>query len=61
MDIRDTVGFGDSMNDLEMIETVGISVCMDNGSPTLKARSGLVCPSVDHDGLAWAFEKLGLV
>ena len=38
--IEDTVGFGDSMNDLEMIETVGTSVCMANGSPQLK-RKGL--------------------
>ena len=59
--IEDTVGFGDSMNDLEMIETVGTSVCMDNGSPLLKKKSALVCPSVEADGLAWAFEKLGLV
>ena len=59
--IGDTIGFGDSMNDLEMIETVGYSVCMDNGSPALKAKSDLVCPSVEENGLAWAFEKLGLV
>ena len=60
-DIADTIGFGDSMNDLEMIETVGKSVCMDNGSPALKKISGLVCPAVENDGLAWAFEELGLV
>ena len=59
--IEDTVGFGDSMNDLEMIETVGTSVCMNNGSPALKEKSKLVCPAVEEDGLAWAFEKLGLV
>ncbi|MBR3019461.1 MAG: HAD family phosphatase [Clostridia bacterium] len=60
-DIADTLGFGDSMNDLEMIQTVGTSVCMDNGSPKLKEISDLVCPAVEADGLAWAFEKLGLV
>ena len=59
--IEDTIGLGDSMNDLEMIETVGYSVCMDNGSPKLKEISDLVCPAVEADGLAWAFEKLGLV
>ena len=59
--IEDTVGFGDSMNDLEMIQTVGTGVCMANGSPELKRRSDLVCPSVEEDGLAWAFRKLGLV
>ena len=60
-DLADTVGFGDSMNDLEMIQTVGQSVCMDNGSPALKAVSDLVCPSVEDDGLAWAFKQLGLL
>lgn len=59
--LSDTVGVGDSMNDLEMIETVGTGVCMANGSPNLKKRSDLVCPSVDEDGLAWAFRELGLV
>ena len=61
IDLKDTIGFGDSMNDLEMIETVGYSVCMENGSPKLKEISSLVCPAVEEDGLAWAFEKLGLL
>lgn len=59
--LSDTYGFGDSMNDLKMIETVGTSVCMENGSETLKKMSDMVCPSVTEDGLAKAFEKLGLV
>ena len=59
--LEDTVGFGDSMNDLEMIQTVGMSVCMANGSPKLKSMSKLVCPSVEEDGLARGFEILGLV
>jgi len=59
--LEDTIGFGDSMNDLEMIETVGYSVCMDNGSPALKAKSDLVCPAVEEDGLYRAFEQLGLI
>ena len=56
----DTVGFGDSMNDLEMIQTVGVSVCMANGSPALQALSDLVCPAVEADGLAAGFARLGL-
>ena len=59
--IEDTIGFGDSMNDLEMIETVGCSVCMANGSPALQAKSDLVCPAVEEDGLYQAFEQLGLI
>ena len=61
MDIADTIGFGDSMNDLEMIETVGCSVCMANGSPALQAKSDLVCPAVEEDGLYKAFEQLELM
>ena len=60
-DLADTIGFGDSMNDLEMIQTVGTSVCMANGSPALKAVSDRVCPAVEDDGLARAFEELGLL
>lgn len=58
--IRDTIGFGDSMNDLEMIETVGTGVVMENGSPTLKTKADLVCPAVGADGLAKGFALLGL-
>ena len=34
--ISDSVGFGDSMNDKEMLETVGLSICMENGSEAVK-------------------------
>ena len=59
--IEDTYGFGDSMNDLEMIETVGTSICMENGAQALKEVSDIVCPAVTEDGLAKAFDQLGLV
>jgi hydroxymethylpyrimidine pyrophosphatase-like HAD family hydrolase len=48
------------MNDLEMIETVGTSVCMANGSPKLQKMSDIVCPAVEEDGMAKAFRDLGL-
>ena len=60
-DIADTIGFGDSRIDIEMIEAVGTSVCMENGSEFLKERSDLICPSTDDDGIEWAFRKLGLI
>ena len=59
-DLADTIGFGDSMNDLEMMETVGYSVCMGNGSDSLKEICDYVCPPIEKDGLARAFETLGL-
>lgn len=60
-DIADTIGFGDGSLDVEMIDAVGTGVCMENGSEFLKKRSDLVCPSVDEDGIEWAFHELGLV
>lgn len=60
-DIADTIGFGDSQIDIEMIEAVGTSVCMEDGSDFLKERSDLICPSTEDDGIEWAFKKLGLI
>ena len=57
---EDTFGFGDSMNDLEMIETVGTSICMANGAEALKKIADFVCPSVSQDGLAEGFKHFGL-
>ncbi|MBQ8093153.1 MAG: HAD family phosphatase [Clostridia bacterium] len=59
--LQDTIGFGDSMNDLEMLETTGCSVCMANGSAQLREKSSLICPSVEEDGIEWAFRTLGLI
>ena len=37
------------------------SVCMENGAQALKDVSDIVCPAVTEDGLAKAFEQLGLL
>lgn len=58
---EDTIGFGDSMLDIGLIRAAGTSVCMANGSPRLKEMSDMVCPSVDEDGIEWAFRELGLI
>ena len=60
-DVSDAIGFGDSMNDKEMFEAVGYSVCMENGHPEMKAMADYVCPAVSDDGLYKAFEHLGLI
>ena len=59
--MKDTIGFGDSINDVEMMQVVGTSVCMENGSDALKKMSDIVCPAVDDDGLYKGFEQLGLI
>lgn len=59
--VEDTVAFGDSMNDLEMMETAGLSICMANGSEPLKKLADDICPSVKEDGIYQAFEKYRLM
>ena len=61
VDMKDTYGFGDSMNDLAMIQTVGVSACMGNGAQALKQISDYVLEDVDKDGLYKGFETLGLI
>ncbi len=61
MDAADTLGFGDSANDRQMLELAGTSVCMGNGSPAMQQISDYVCPPVDRDGLFTAFQTLNLI
>lgn len=59
--VEDSIAFGDSMNDKEMMETAGHSVCMENGSEILKNLADEICPRVEQDGLFQAFSKLGFI
>lgn len=59
--LENTIAFGDSMNDLEMLQMAGLGICMGNGSETLKKLAGDICPSVSENGLYQAFEKHGLL
>lgn len=59
--LEDTIAFGDSMNDLEMIQAAGLGICMGNGSEALKEIADEVCPPVVEDGLYRAFQAHGLI
>lgn len=59
--VEQTVAFGDSMNDLEMMETAALSICMGNGSERLKEMADDVCGTVEEGGLLAAFEKYDLL
>lgn len=48
---EDTIAFGDSMNDYEMIDYVNYGVVMDNGSTELKKIASKICKSVSEDGV----------
>ena len=59
--LSSTIGFGDSDNDLQMTDVAGVSVCMANGSESLKQRCDRIAPSVYEDGIAREFAALGLI
>ena len=50
VDISDTVAAGDEENDLPMIETAGVGVCMKNGVDGLKAAADYVTEHTNNDG-----------
>lgn len=58
--IEDTIGFGDSNNDKEMLETVGLSIVMANGTESMKRIADEITDSVEDDGLYKAFVRHGL-
>ncbi len=61
VDLADTIGFGDSGNDLEMLRTVGTSVCMGNAAESVQHEADQICPPVEEDGIAQEFQTLGLI
>lgn len=58
---ENALAFGDSMNDREMLEAAGTSVCMGNGSSTVKAIADDICPAVSEDGIYQAFLKYQII
>lgn len=59
--LYNSVAIGDSMNDREMLETAGLSICMENGSEELKKLVDDICPSVKDGGIRYAFLKHHLI
>jgi Cof subfamily protein (haloacid dehalogenase superfamily) len=55
---EETIGIGDSYNDLELLEHVGYSVAMKNAVRGLKSKVDEVTNSNDLDGAAEFFEKI---
>lgn len=50
--LENSYAFGDGLNDLEMMGTVGHALVMGNAGPELKALAEHVLPTVDEDGVA---------
>ncbi|AIG28297.1 Cof-type HAD-IIB family hydrolase [Brevibacillus laterosporus] len=59
--LEHTYAFGDGLNDLEMLETVGHGVAMGNAVLEAKQKARYVTASCNEDGIAKGLSMLGLL
>lgn len=60
-DIKDTIAFGDSANDIGMFRAAGIGVAMGNSSEDVKLEADYVTTPVMEDGIWKACKHLELI
>ena len=58
--IEDTIAIGDSLNDLDILQAAGLSICMGNGADECKKAADFVTKDISDDGLAYAFKYFKL-
>lgn len=59
--MKDVYAFGDGLNDIEMLQTVGTGVAMGNAAEQVKTAADVTTTSVDDDGIWNALKKLKLI
>lgn len=57
----DCIAFGDSMNDIEILDAAGLGIAMGNAEVQLKRTAAMVCDSCENDGIAKALHALKLI
>ena len=58
-DMKDTWCFGDSINDVEMMQVCGHAIAMGNAGSMVKDACDYVTDDSSHDGIAKALEYYG--
>lgn len=61
LDRSQAIAFGDSENDIDMIEAAGIGVAMGNGTQKTKAAADYIAPDCDDDGILKTLQHFGLI
>ncbi|WP_318504959.1 Cof-type HAD-IIB family hydrolase [Bacillus sp. T3] len=59
--MEDVYAFGDGLNDLEMLETVGTGVAMGNAVNELKEKAKFITKDVAEDGIWHGLKELELI
>ena len=58
---EETMGIGDSDNDIDMVEYCEIGIAMGNGYESVKKSADYVTDDIDNDGLYKAFKKFNII
>lgn len=58
---EECIAFGDSENDMEMLQTAGIGVAMGNATPECMAIADYITRDCDEDGILYALRHYGIV
>ena len=61
IDVKDTYAFGDSANDVDMLDFAGVGVAMGDGTDIAKAHADYVTTGLHEDGIYHALEHFGLI
>lgn len=61
IDREDTFAFGDSNNDIPMLENVKNSIVMRNGNPDLFEKATFVTKHIDEDGIEHAMKHFKII
>lgn len=61
IDVKDTIAFGDGLNDIEMFEFCALGIAMGNAKPGLKEIADEVTDAHDEGGIYNSFKKHGLI
>lgn len=61
MDIKNSIAFGDSANDVSMLQCTGYSVAMGGGNPILFDKVDYVTAPVMEDGISKALKYLKII
>lgn len=59
--LKDVYAFGDGLNDMEMIKTVGTGVVMGNAPDVLKQHADHITADVGEDGIFKGLKHLALI
>ena len=58
---KDTIAFGDSTNDIHMLQKADIGVAMGNADNEVKENADFITDSIDHDGIEKALIKFKII